>query len=173
MAPSRVASPAEPIAVEFIPVKMELVGEGALLDFELVLTAAQPADGVRLIVAMMSASPDQDRQIAGFHAVPPVGMAQGPFDLPAGKGGRLSGKLSLPRDRFHVVDVGGRPMFVPVVLVDLRWNGGLSIRQQGADFMIGTEGQGGKLGPIWLDRGGQVSGPLAASRYLAKRAAAA
>ncbi|NML05612.1 hypothetical protein [Sphingomonas sp. G-3-2-10] len=163
----------EPIAVDFRPVRMELVREGAVLDFELILTAAQQAGGVRMIVAMMSASPDQDGQIAGFHAMPPVGMAQGPFELPAGQGGRISGQLTLPRERFHVVEVGGRPMFVPVVLVDLRWNGGLSIRQHGADFMIGAQGQGGKLGPVWLDRGGPVTGPLAASRYFAKKAVAA
>lgn len=173
LASGRPAAPADPIAIAFHPVKVELVREGVVIDFELILTAAQPAGGVRLTVAMTSASPDQDRQIAAFHATPPVGMAQGPFDLPAGQGGRLPGRLTLPRDRFHIVEVGGRQMFVPLVLIDLRWNGGLSIRQHGADFMIGTEGQGGKLGPIWLDRGGPVVGSLAASRYFAKKAVAA
>jgi len=81
-------------------------------------------------------------------------------------------RLAIPRSGVNVVQVSGRPMFVPIVLIDLRWRGGLSIRRFGADFMLGTAGQGDKLGPIWLDRPAP-SGALAAHRYHAKAAVAA
>lgn len=165
-------APAEPIAIDFRPLSIEVSEKGAVLDFELGLQnlSGAQADGLKISLLLASANPDQDALIASFHAssgLPPAGP---PVDLPAGEGGRIPGKLTIEADRIHVVHVGGRPMFVPILLVELRWRGGLSIRRHGADFMLGTAGQsggqGGKLGPIWLDRGAQRMMGLAATRYL-------
>lgn len=161
-------APAEPIAIDFRPLSIEVSDKGAVLDFELGLQnlSGAQADGLKISLLLASANPEQDALIASFHAssgLPPAGP---PVDLPTGEGGRIPGKLTIEADRIHVVHVGGRPMFVPILLVELRWRGGLSIRRQGAAFMLGTAGQGGKLGPIWLDRGAQRTSGLAASRYL-------
>ncbi len=164
----------DPFEIMLNPLRVE-IGEGeVMLELELLIGNAQPAaaESIRVALALMSAHPQQDAVIAGFHAAPQGDPAGPPFDLPAGGGGRMPVRLTLPREHIHVVDVGGRPIVVPMVLVDLRWRSGLSIRRFGMDFMVGTAGQGGKLGPLWLDRA-QSRAPLAATRYIAKTAVAA
>lgn len=169
--PARPQVAPEPIQSQLVVERLELGREGVIIDFQLLLNAPEGAQGARAAIAMISASADQDAQIAAYHARPPVGAAQGPFDLPRGEPRRLNGQIMLPSDRINVVQLGGRPMFVPIVIVDLRWNAGLSVRQHGADYMVGTEGTGGKLGPIWLDK--QFEGVLATSRYVPKLPVAA
>ena len=164
----------EPFEIALNPLRLE-VGEGeVVLELELLVGNLQAvaAEHVRVSLAMMSANPQQDAMAVGFHGAVPGNTAAPPFDLAPGKGGRMPVRLALPRENVHVVDLGGRPIFVPMVLVDLRWRGGLSIKRFGADFMVGTAGQGGKLGPIRLDRA-VPAGPLAATRYVAREVAAA
>jgi hypothetical protein len=163
----------DPFEFQLRPLRLDLGERDVSLDFELLVANAQAsaAENIRASLALMTASPDQDRHIAGFHASPMVDQAGPPFDLAAGASGRMPFRLALPRELLHVVEVGGRPMFVPLLMVDLRWRGGLSIRRFGADFMIGTPGQGDKLGPIWLDR--PAPAQLTASRYFARQVAAA
>jgi hypothetical protein len=175
IAPPPLAVPSgEPFEVLLRPGSIEVTDRDVLLDFELLLGNLQPsaAENIRVLMAMMSANPDQDRQIAGYHASPMTDPAGAPFDLAAGAGGRMPVRLALPRELIHIVEVHGRPMFVPMVMVELKWRAGISIRRFGADFMVGTPGQAGKLGPIWLDRNQQAR-QLAATRYLARQAAAA
>jgi hypothetical protein len=175
ISPAQPAAPAgEPFEVILQPLSIEVAEREVLLDFELLMgnTHGAAAENIRVALAMMSANPEQDRHIAGYHAAPMVDPAGAPFDLPAGAGGRMPARLALPRELIHVVQVGGRPMFVPMVMVELKWRAGISIRRFGADFMVGRAGEGAKLGPIWLDRN-QQAGQLAATRYLPRRAAAA
>jgi hypothetical protein len=141
-----------------------------VLAFEMMLLNASgaSADGLKIALLMGSANPGQDALIAGFHATPAVPLAGPPVDVPAGEGGRIPGTLLLEAERIHVVKVGERPMFVPIVMIDLRWRGGLTLRRQAVDLMVGTTGQGGKLGPIWLDRGTQRQSNLAAARYFVR-----
>lgn len=162
-----IAAAPDPIAIEFYPRSIEVSDQGAVLDFEIDLrnlTGAQ-ADGLKVSLLLASANPEQDALIASFQGSSALPASGPPVDLPAGEGGRIPGKLAIEADRIHVVQVGGRPMFVPIFLIDLRWRGGLSLRHHGAAFMVGTAGQGGKLGPIWLDRGAQRVGGLSATRY--------
>lgn len=162
----------EPFEITVSPVRIDVTETEAVIELELLIANLQdaPAENIRLALAIVSARPEQDVVSAGFHAQPsePVGA---PFDLQPGAGGRIPVRLSLPRERIHVVEVAGRPMFVPMLMVELRWRGGLSLKRFGADFMLGTAGQGGKLGPIWLDRG-QPQVRLAATRYITRAAAA-
>lgn len=161
----------DPFELVVRPLHLELNAEEVLLEIELLIGNLQPgaAEAIRASLALISANPDQDRHVAGFHANPVADPAGRAFDLAAGAGGRMPARLRVRREHLHVVQVGGRPMFVPLVMVDLRWRAGLSVRRFGADFMIGTAGQGPKLGPIWLDRA-QISAPLAATRYLPRPA---
>ena len=178
IAPAAPAAPAapsgEPFEIVLRPGRIEVTERDVMLDFELLIGNLQSsgAENIRLMMAMMSANPEQDRNIAGYHANPMVNSAGTPFDLAAGAGGRMPVRLALPREMVHVVEIHGRPMFVPMVMVEVKWRAGISIRRFGADFMIGTPGQAGKLGPIWLDRNQQAS-QLTATRYLPRQAAAA
>jgi hypothetical protein len=172
-APAPLRSESDPFAIGIAAHALHFTDREVVLEFELLISnlRADPAESIRPAFAMMSANPDQDATIAGFHSASLTDGAA-PFDLAAGAGGRMPLRLAIDRSRLHVVEVGGRPMFVPIVLVDLRWRAGLSIRRFGADFMIGTAAQGAKLGPIWLDRGPPTT-PLAATRYTSRQAAAA
>ncbi|WP_138983956.1 hypothetical protein [Sphingomonas elodea] len=106
----------------------------------------------RPAVALISAHPDQDRAIAGFHAGSAGLVAAPAFDLPPSGNRRLPLRLTLPWERIHVVQLRGRPMFIGLVMLDLRWRAGLAIRRTGADFLMGSRGEGDRPGPIWLDR---------------------
>lgn len=172
-APAAVPS-GEPFEILLRPTSIEVTERDVLLDFEMLVgnLQASAAENIRVMMAMMSANPDQDRQIAGYHANPMVDPAGNAFDLASGAGGRMPARLALPRELIHVVEVQRRPMFVPLVMVELKWRAGISIRRFGADFMVGSAGQSAKLGPIWLDRNQQAT-QLAATRYLARQAAAA
>lgn len=154
--------------------RLAVGAEEVLIELELLLGNRQreAAENVRVHLTMLSANPDQDRHAAAFHAATLLGDGAVPaFDLPSGAGGRIPVRLSLPSEALNIVQLAGRPMFVPMVLVDLRWRAGISIRRFGADFLVGTPGQGNKLGPIWMDR--PVTGALAAARYLPRPAVAA
>lgn len=176
--PVRAAAPVprgnDPFELALNPHRV-LYGENEMvLEFELLIAnvSGASAENIRIAFAAMSAHARQDEVIAGFHGGPPGEPGGAPFDLTPGGGGRMPVRLAIPASGVQVVQVGGRPMFVPIVLIDLRWRGGLSIRRFGADFMLGTVGQGDKLGPFWLDRPAPT-GPLAANRYFAKTAVAA
>lgn len=160
--------------VELRPIAVELSDGGAVLDFEIVVANASPApiEGVRVAYGLMSASQIQDDLITSFHMtqLPPVAE---PFNLAPRAGIRIPGKVGLAPDKINIVDVGGRPMFVPLLMIDLRWRAGLSVKHQSCDFMVGMGGQGDKLGPIWLDRGAQRHERLNANRYFPKPVAAA
>lgn len=171
--PLAVAPPSnEPFSIELRPLAIDVSEQGVVLEYELLIgnPSAASAEGVRVSLAMMSANPDQDLLVESFHTAPPVQPIASPFTLLPQAGGRIAGKSLLTHERIHVVRVQGRPMFVPLVMVDVRWRGGLSIRQYGVDYMVGSAGQGGKLGPIWLDRGAQRTVGLAANRYFRKSA---
>ena len=152
--------------VELRPIAIELADTGAMLDFEITVANASPAmiEGLRVAYGLMSASQIQDELIASFHMtqLPPVAD---PFSLAPRAGMRIPGRVGLAPDKINIVDVGGRPMFVPILLIDLRWRSGLSLKHQGSDFMVGMGGQGDKLGPIWLDKGAQRHERLNANRY--------
>jgi hypothetical protein len=173
-APPRPALPLDPVIVELRPIALEIAENGVIFDFELAVMNATnaPVEGLRLAYGMMSAHEDQDRMIAGFHAtrLPPVAE---PFTLAPREGMRIPGRVGLEGPRINVIEVGGRPMLVPLLMVDLRWQAGLSLKHQGTDFMIGIGRQGEKLGPVWLDRGAQRHERVNANRYVAKRVAVA
>lgn len=151
---------------DFKPRTLSISDREIALDFEAMIGNPTDVamDGVRLAMAMVSASPQQDELSGAFHAAGGLEPLLPQFDLPAREGRTFTARLMMARENVHVVTVGGKTMFVPLVLIDVRWRGGLSLKRHGADFMVGTAPQnGGKLGPIWFDRW-QHSG-LAATRY--------
>lgn len=165
-APPPPPAPAEPVVFDFKPRTLAISDREIALDFEAMIGNPTDVamDGVRLAMAMVSASPQQDELSGAFHAAGGLEPLLPQFDLPAREGRTFTARLMMARENVHVVTVGGKTMFVPLVLIDVRWRGGLSLKRHGADFMVGTAPQpGGKLGPIWFDRW-QHSG-LAATRY--------
>lgn len=168
------ARPGEPagLKLEFQPMRAGI--EQGLVAVELNLTIKNPgpetAANLRLRPGLITASAEQEAQMAAFHGSSPLGgSAFQPFTLVPGAEQRVPIRLTLPVDAVHVVRVGDRPMFVPIVMIDIGWRGGLSLKRMGADFMVGiapneeqaqaqtqiwgqSPGQGARLGPFWLDR---------------------
>jgi hypothetical protein len=160
-------APAAP-TIELRPVELATQGPDALLRFELLLRndGEVPLEGVRPVVVLGSAGPDLATEIARFHAGAPTMNAAAQFDLAPGDARRLNGELVLPGTAMHVREVNDRAMIVPVVLVDVRWRSGLSVRADGAAFLIGTgSSDTPKLGPVWVDRSGQRFTRLDARRF--------
>ncbi|UIJ44487.1 hypothetical protein LZK98_15665 [Sphingomonas cannabina] len=168
LSPVTPAAPAQPLTVELFPAGVSIGNGAATVEFELAVinTGGQAADGIRIAAGMVAAGPDLEARIAAFSASAGAMPASEPLSLAPGEVHRARGSLTLPVEAMHVANVGGRPMVVPVVLIHLRWRGGLSIRGQGNAFMIGTGDAGvAKLGPIWLDRGQRRYAPVSARRF--------
>lgn len=157
----------DPFDITLEPLRIDVGEREITIEVELVIgnLTGSSADAIRLSVGVISASAQQDRQISVFQASSQLAPSAAPFDLAANAGGRMPVRLALPREGLNVIDLGGRPIFVPIVVVDLRWRGGLSLRRFGAAFMLGMAGQGSKLGPIRLDTA-SPRGRIAASRYM-------
>lgn len=143
-----------PFVVEMVSAQLRVSETSLAFDLELAITNTQTvvAEAVRPAVALISAHPGQDLDIAAFHGGP-AGIAKAQaFDVPARGTVRLPVRLGLARERLHVVTVQGRPMMVALLMLDLRWRAGLSICRFGEDFLLGGAGSGARPGPIWLDR---------------------
>ena len=154
------------MAIDIVSARIVFLADAVAFDLEveLINAQAQAAEGLRPALTLISASPDQDKWRAAFHAGPPAQNQAGPLDLVAGARVRLPARLTIRRDQLYVVEHGGRPMFVAMLLCDLRWRGGLSLHRFGADFLLGAAGQSARPGPIWLDRPAPPA--LAAIRYV-------
>lgn len=162
------AIPARALAFDFRPQRLWTRGPNAYLAFELLLTnaSAGPVSGIRPVVTLASAGPDTAAELAGFAAQLSSLPAAEPFDLRAGETRKIAGELTLPGDAMHVTTVAEREMIVPVAMVGAAWRGGLSVASAAEAFVIGAgEPTSAKLGPVWVDRPGQIYGRLDARRF--------
>jgi hypothetical protein len=160
--------PAAPLAIELVATGVAVAGGAITLDFALVVGNPGPdsADGLRVALAIVAAGPALNDHIAGFNAGAAGGSSSDPVTLAPGEGHRIAGRLTLPPEVMHVTQVGGRPMAVPVVLVQVRWRGGLSVRRYSEAFLVGTgDAAASRLGPIWLDRANRQFTSVAARRF--------
>ncbi|MEG3179396.1 hypothetical protein [Sphingomonas sp. LT1P40] len=164
--------PEGPLLTEMRPLRAAIRDGIVTVDFELFIQnrGTEAADNIRATLALLGANAEQDQQIAAFHAAARMAAGAEPFSLAPGGVYMLSGQVSLPGDQMAVVNVQGKPMFVPILPVALRWYAGLSIRTLRDVFMVGTAPAQGsdKLGPLWVERAGEGFGRLAAKRYVPK-----
>jgi len=142
------------------PVKAGVNVMDAVVEFELTVGNAGTvaAEDVRIAAWLISASPNQDAEIARFLESTPPEAIMAPIEIAPGDGKRIDAAIVLPRTGVNVVTVRDRPFFVPLVLIDARYAlpGGGEGRSSAA-MVIGTVREGNeKLGPIWLDRGVQM-----------------
>jgi len=167
-----VPAPDGPLLTEIRPVRAAIQDGMVTLDLELFIQnrGTEPADNIRVALALLGANAEQDAQIAGFHGAARLGGGSEPFSIAPGTTHMAKTQVSLPGDQMQVVTVQGKPMFVPIVPVSLKWYAGLSIRTLRDAFMVGTAPAPGsdRLGPLWVERAGDGFGRLAAKRYIPK-----
>lgn len=172
-----VPPPAGPLVTEIRPLRAAIRDGIVTIDFELYIQNRGPeaADNVRAVLGLFAANPDQDAQIAAFHGAARMAPGSEPFSIAPGGIHMLKGQVTQAGEQMRVVNVQGKPMFVPIVPVALKWYAGLSIRTLRDSFMIGTvPAQGSdRLGPLWVERAAEGFGRLAAKRYVPKDAAGA
>jgi hypothetical protein len=170
MAP--VPPPPGPLVTEIRPLRAAIRDGMVSIDFELYIQNRGPesADNVRAVLALFAANPDQDAQIAGFHGAARMAPGSEPFSIAPGGIHMLKGQVNQSGDQMRVVNVQGKPMFVPILPVALKWYAGLSIRTLRDSFMVGTVPAPGsdRLGPLWVERAADGFGRLAAKRYVPK-----
>ena len=168
-----VPPPDGPLVTEMRPLRAAIREGMVTVDFELFVhnRGQETADNIRATLALLGANAEQDAQIASLHAAARMAAGSEPFSVAPGATHKLTGQVALPGERMRTMTVQGKPMFVPIVPVTLRWYAGLSIRTLRDVFMVGTApAQGGdKLGPLWVERAGEGFGRLAAKRYVPKQ----
>lgn len=167
-----VPPPDGPLVTEIRPIRAAIRDGLVTLDLELFIQnrGRDSADNIRAVVALIGANVEQDAQIASFHNAARIAAGSEPFNIAPGGLHTLNVQVSLPGDQIQVVTVQGKPMFVPIVPVSLKWYAGLSIRTLRDAFMVGTAPApgGDKIGPLWVERAGEGFGRLAAKRYVPK-----
>lgn len=154
--------------MEFQPIRAGILNGKPTVELQLTVRNPGPdsAGNIRVRPGLISASPDQDRVVEAFHAPVSTASAFEPFGLEPGEERALQMRLDMPPETVHIVTLTDRPMFVPIVLIDLSWRAGLSVKRMGADFMVGVaSSQNDRLGPIWLDRGERMHEDITARIY--------
>lgn len=111
------------------------------------------ATRVRVDIRLLSASTGQDAELGMLFATPIDRPAVAAFDLAPGDSRTIRKVVTLPRAAIVVLTAGGRPMFVPVLALNVTY--GLpdgATGQSAAAYAIGIERAGAaKLAPFWLD----------------------
>jgi hypothetical protein len=122
----------------------------------------RPAEDILLDVRLLSASASQDDELGALFAQPVTAPATAPFALAPGEEWVVNVLATLPRAAITVLTAGGRPMFVPVAAVNLRYvTEGVAGQTAGA-FAVGLERDGAaKLAPFWLDGPGRMHDSVA------------
>ena len=155
--------------LELIPGRAVFGEAGMTIEFDLSVrnSGAAPARDVLIEAAMFNAGPDQEQQIAAFHAHPET------------RGDRLSqiqplqkvvlkSAVTLPLAEMRQFEVGGRKLFVPLLAVNAiyRWSAGEG--QTSASYLIGRDGKGEKMAPLRLDLGPRLFRGLGAREHTAR-----
>ncbi|HEU0045301.1 hypothetical protein [Sphingomonas sp.] len=110
------------------------------------------AEGIRAAVALLSAGAEQDESLVAFNDAPITRPVTPAFTLQPGEERRFRTVVALPHEHIRSLTVAGRPMFVPLVAVSLRWTDGGGKRAATQAFAVGVERvDSAKLAPIWLD----------------------
>lgn len=137
----------------------------ATLDAQLVVRndGDAAASDVRAEVRLLSAREGQEGELAAVFAEPGGRPVAAPFALAPGEERVVDVLATLSRDTINVLTAGGRPMFVPVAAVNVRYASGEVRGQTAAAFAIGVEREGAaKLLPFWLDGPGRMFDSVAA-----------
>ncbi|WP_419809436.1 hypothetical protein [Sphingomonas sp.] len=142
------------LTVEFRPTRAGLNLLTATVESELVVTNTgdAPASGIRVAVPMFGAHRPDEPDLARIAAAS-IGRPVVPaFSLAPGEARRFRAVAALPNDAIVPLQAGGRPMFVPIVVAQLRWTDPAGDRAAARAWAVGVERPGAdKLAPFWLD----------------------
>lgn len=110
------------------------------------------AEDIRLDLRLLSAHGEGDGALEALFDDPVLRGIVPAFALAPGESRTVTRLVTLPRGAINVLTAGGRPMFVPVAAVNLRYVTAGRPAQSAGAVAIGVERAGSeKLAPLWLD----------------------
>jgi hypothetical protein len=146
------------LAFDLKPMKFEADGQrNVRLIFELVVAnmGSAPARDIRVEARMFNAGPTQDQQIAQFFQAPGAMGAKLP-PIPPQDRIPLRSQVMMRAEDYQPVEMGGRPLAIPLMAVNAIFRGPSGDTQESASWLIGGLPQGdgdtAKLKPFGLDR---------------------
>lgn len=160
-------SPRARLAIEFRPKRAGLNLLSATSENEISLTniGDASADDIRVQVVLLSAHSGQDAELAELYAAPIQRPVVPAFALAPGETRTVTAVAALPRDSIRSLTAAGRPMFVPIVAVNVIYAGGGQLAQA---FAVGIERvDSAKLAPFWLDAPSRTYDQVAARPHAA------
>lgn len=130
---------------------INLISATVACEVTLTNTGDAPADDIRAEVRLLSAYDGQEADLAAFYAE--AGRPAVPaFSLQPGQERHFRAVAALPHDAIRPVMAAGRPMFVPLVALSVRFRDGAATRGVAQAFAVGVERvDSAKLAPFWLD----------------------
>lgn len=146
--------------VELTVPRAGIEGDAMLVDFELDIhnRGDLTATEVRVTAQLISSSPRQEMQLDAVFASRTATPLVAPATVAPGAQLYIRATGSIPLDRINRLDLGGRPLFVPILAVraGYLWEGGDSGEGvTGQAFILGIrpDGRAGadKMVPFWLD----------------------
>jgi len=149
------------LEIEFKPEKLVATDQDTSVHFQLLVrnSGKSEARNVRITAKMFNPSPDQKEAIKAFFATPPKAGGQ-PVTIPPQLAARFKPSVVMPRESIRMLEVQGRPIFVPTVAINIQYEWGDGRKGQTCkSFLIGTEKEGQpteKMGAFRLDLGPRI-----------------
>jgi len=153
------------LSVELRPLRAGLNLLSATAECQIVVTntGTEPASGIRIHASLLTAHAGQDADLAAINAAPVTRPATAPFALAAGESRMVRTVSAIPRDAIHGMTAANRPMFVPIVAVNILYDSGDGPAQTARAWAIGVERvDSAKLAPFWLDAPARMYDNIAA-----------
>ena len=154
--PPSSSTPRARLSLDLRPTRAGINLLSATVDCEVRVTNTgdAAAEGVRVGVRLLSAHAGQDADLAAFQAQPVARPATPPFALAPGEFRAFRAVAALPHADVRPMDAAGRPMFVPVVAVNVLYRAAKGRDGQTAQsFAVGIgRADSPKLAPFWLDQ---------------------
>lgn len=146
-----VAAPRARLALSFRPTRVGFNMLTATTEGELTVIneGDAAAKDVRVRAGLLGAHAGQDAEIAAFLAEPIGRPAVPAFALAAGERRTVRVIAATPREGMRTMTAAGRPMFVPILAINVLTADGRQVAQA---FAVGVARvDSAKLAPFWLD----------------------
>ncbi len=153
------------LSIELRPLRAGLNLLSATAECQIVVTntGTEPASGIRIHASLLTAHAGQDADLAAINAAPVTRPTTAPFALAAGESRVVRTVSAIPRDAIHGMTAANRPMFVPIVAVNILYDSGDGPAQAARAWAIGVERvDSAKLAPFWLDAPARMYDNIAA-----------
>lgn len=151
------------IDIAIQPKRCILTDQDVTIEFDLELfnSGSAPARNIAIEGMIVNAGPTQDDDLGTFFAKPPVQGNRIELIAPIHRI-NIPTQLVVPREFVVPVEMGGGEMFVPLLAFNAIYAVGSREGRTSTTFLVGRDGNGGKLAPFRLGLGPRVFRSLGA-----------